>query len=140
GAGVSDLAASARSRLDHVDDPAVRGFIARLDELAVLSSDLAGDVAGYLADLPADGGALEELLQRQAELKNLTRKYAADIDGVRAWADDARKRLSDIDVSDDALAELAREVEDLRGGLADAAQELHEARRAAAEDLAGAVT
>lgn len=140
GAGVSDLAAAARSRLDHVDDPALRGFIARLDELSVLSSDLAGDLAGYLADLPVDGGALEELLQRQAELKNLTRKYAVDIDGVRTWAEDARKRLSDIDVSDDALAELSRNVMALRGELAGAAGDLHEARRTAADELAGAVT
>src|SRR5699024_8467463 len=81
GAGIADLASAARSRLDNVDDPALQEFAPRLDELAVLSADLAGDVSGYLADLPADGHMLDDLLQRQAALKALTRKYAADIDG-----------------------------------------------------------
>ncbi|MDN5758804.1 MAG: DNA repair protein RecN [Tomitella sp.] len=140
GEGIADLAAGARSRLDHVDDPALREFIPRLEELAVLSSDVAGDVAGYLSDLPADGGALEELMQRQAELKSLTRKYAADVDGVLAWADEAETRLSGIDVSEGALAELESEVRELGDALSDAASELHRARTEAAAGLAEAVT
>ena len=47
------------------------------------------------------------MLSRQAELKALTRKYAADVDGVLAWADAARERLAGLDTSDEALAALA---------------------------------
>ncbi len=140
GAGIADLASGARARLDNVDDPELGRLAPRLDELAVLSADLAGDVSGYLASLPADGAALEQLLQRQSELKALTRKYAADIDGVLAWADDARGRLDGLDVSEGALAELAAAVDGLRAELTDAAAELHGARAAAAGRLAGEVT
>ncbi|GAA4813077.1 DNA repair protein RecN [Tomitella cavernea] len=138
--GIADLASGARGRLGNVDDPALRAFVPRLDELAVLSSDLAGDVSGYLADLPSDGRALDDLLQRQAELKGLTRKYAADIDGVLDWARDAEERLSGLDLSEGALAELAQRVESLRGELADAASVLHRARVSAAAKLGEAVT
>lgn len=140
GAGIADLASGARSRLDGVDDPALRGFAPRLDELAVLSADLAGDVSGYLADLPTDGHMLDDLLQRQSALKTLTRKYAADIDGVLRWARDAEERLSGLDVSEGALAELEHKVARLRGELAEAAEELHRARDAAGARLGDAVT
>ena len=56
--------------------------------------------------LDADPERLEQVLARQAELKKLTRKYAADADGVLAWAKDARQRLSTMDTSEEALAEL----------------------------------
>ena len=38
-------------------------------------------------------------------IRTLTRKYAADIDGVLAWARDARDRLAQLDVSEEALAD-----------------------------------
>ena len=46
--------------------------------------------------------------ERRAALRALTRKYADDVDGVIAWADRARARLSDLDTSDDLLDELER--------------------------------
>ena len=42
--------------------------------------------ADYLAELPSDASTLDTKLARQAELRTLTRKYAADIDGVLQWA------------------------------------------------------
>ena len=46
---------------------------------------------GYLDRLDADPERLGQVLGRQAELKALTRKYAADIDGVLAWAEHAAR-------------------------------------------------
>ena len=43
-----------------------------------------------------------------ASCATLTRKYAADIDGVLRWAREARDRLAQLDVSEEALAELAQ--------------------------------
>ena len=40
------------------------------------------ELGDYLAYLPSDASTLETKLARQAELRTLTRKYAADIDGV----------------------------------------------------------
>jgi DNA repair protein RecN (Recombination protein N) len=79
-------------------------------------------------------------LARQAELRTLTRKYAADIDGVLQWARESRDRLAHLDVSEEALAGLQRRVDDLATELASAATELSKARSQAAKRLAKEVT
>jgi DNA repair protein RecN (Recombination protein N) len=83
---------------------------------------------------------LENKLARQGELRNLTRKYAADIDGVLDWARDARDRLAQLDVSEETLASLAQKVDELRTTLVAAAAELTKVRTKAAKALAKAVT
>jgi DNA repair protein RecN (Recombination protein N) len=83
---------------------------------------------------------LQAVYERRAALRALTRKYADDIDGVIAWADRARQRLSDLDVSDEALEELDRERQRLAGEVATAASRLRAARVAAAATFAGMVT
>ena len=80
------------------------------------------------------------VLGRQAELKALTRKYAADIDGVLAWAQQARERLEHLDTSDEALAALAARRDALAAELAEHAAAVTAARTAAAERLADGTT
>ncbi|NKU11522.1 hypothetical protein GS872_25625 [Rhodococcus hoagii] len=80
------------------------------------------------------------MLTRQAELKTLTRKYAADIDGVLEWAESARDRLARIDVSADALAELSERVEKTAAATRESAVKLTAARTKAAVKLAKAVS
>src|SRR5579875_687523 len=92
------------------------------------------------AALPADASALDTKLARQAQLRTLTRKYAADIDGVLRWASESRDRLAQIDVSEQALATLQRRVDDLTAELAEAATDLSKIRRHAANRLATAVS
>lgn len=135
-----DLLGEARARMEGSDDPTLRGLGPRLGEAIAVVTDVAGELAGYLADLPSDPGALDSLLIRQAELKTLTRKYAADIDGVLEWADEARARLEKIDVSAEALAELAKEVEESAAAAAAAAAKLTAARVKAATRLSKAVS
>src|SRR5574340_192920 len=88
------LLGEARTRAESSDDPTLRGLGPRLGEAIAVVTDVAGELAGYLADLPSDPGALDSLLTRQGELTTLTRKYGADIDGVLEWADEARARLA----------------------------------------------
>ena len=75
--------------------------------------DAARELGDYLAELPTDASALETKLARQAELRSLTRKYAADVDGVLRWAAESRQRLAQLDVSEEALTGLARRVDEL---------------------------
>ncbi len=140
GAAALDLLGESRARLEAAEDPALRELGPRLDEAIAVVTDVAGELSGYLSDLPSDPGVLETLLGRQAELKSLTRKYAADIDGVLAWARDARDRLSRIDVSADAVAELAARADREAAATAEAATALTAARRKAADKLAKAVS
>ena len=53
--------------------------------LAVIT-DVSTELGDYLTELPSDASTLEAKLARQGELRTLTRKYAADIDGVLQWA------------------------------------------------------
>ncbi|WP_278265199.1 DNA repair protein RecN [Nocardia sp. AG03] len=140
GGGVLDLLGGARARLDSADDPALTALAPRLGEAIAVVVDVTTEISGYLSELPSDPGALDSMLTRQAELKSLTRKYAPDIDGVIAWADESRARLDSLDVSEDALAKLAAEVETAAGKVREAARKLSAARTKAAGKLATAVS
>jgi DNA repair protein RecN (Recombination protein N) len=83
---------------------------------------------------------LETKLARQAVLRTLTRKYAADIDGVLVWAQESRERLAQLDVSEETLAGLERRVEALQAKVVVAAQDLTKVRTKAAKGLSKAVT
>ncbi|MDR3662324.1 MAG: DNA repair protein RecN [Mycobacterium sp.] len=135
-----DAAAQARSTLSATDDTALRALGDRLAEAVAVISDVAGEIGDYLSELPSDASTLETKLARQAELRNLTRKYAADIDGVLKWADEARQRLSQLDVSEEALAGLQQRVDELHDKVVLAAAEITKVRTKAAKSLAKAVT
>ncbi|WP_067568332.1 DNA repair protein RecN [Nocardia acidivorans] len=140
GSGALELLGSARARMESADDPALAALAPRLGEAISVVVDLATELSSYLSDLPSDPGALDSMLTRQAELKSLTRKYAPDIDGVIAWADQSRTRLESLDVSEEALAALAAEVETAAVKVREAARKLTAARTKAAGKLASAVS
>ncbi|MGW4465090.1 DNA repair protein RecN [Micromonospora sp. NPDC004704] len=112
----------------------------RLAEVATLVGDVSAELSGYLASLDADPARLEMIYERRAALRGLTRKYADDVDGVVAWADRARTRLSELDTSDDLLEELDRERKRLAGEVAELATRLSAARREAAVRFAEQVS
>ena len=134
------LAAQAKSALEGTDDATLRSLAAQLADAVAVIGDVAGELGDYLGALPTDASALETRLARQAELRMLTRKYAADIDGVLAWAQESRTRLDQLDVSEEALAVLERRVGELQSQVVAAAADLTEARLKAAKGLAKAVT
>jgi DNA repair protein RecN (Recombination protein N) len=138
--GALGLISEAARRLAASEDPRLREMEPRLVEAATLLSDVAGEISGYLDHLEADPGRLEQVLQRQAELKALTRKYAADVDGVIEWANEARARLDGLDTSEEALTALAARRDELAKELAVWAEQVTAARVEAAADLGKAVT
>ncbi|MEV2226205.1 DNA repair protein RecN [Nocardia vinacea] len=140
GSGALELLGAARARIESAHDPALTALGPRLGEAIAVVVDLTTELSGYLSDLPSDPGALDSLLIRQAELKSLTRKYAPDIDGVIAWADEARTRLGSLDVSEEALAALAAEVDIAAERVREAARKLTVARTKSAGKLASAVS
>ncbi|MBF6468799.1 DNA repair protein RecN [Nocardia beijingensis] len=140
GSGAMEALGTARARIEAADDPALVALAPRLADAIAVVVDVTTELSRYLSDLPSDPGALDSLLTRQAELKTLTRKYAADIDGVLAWAQEARTRLGSLDVSEEALAKLAAEVDTAAERVREAAKKLSAARRKAAGKLAAAVS
>ncbi|MFI1464839.1 DNA repair protein RecN [Nocardia carnea] len=139
-AGALDALGVARSRVEGSEDPELAALGPRLADAIAVVVDLTTELSGYLSDLPSDPGALDSMLTRQAELKSLTRKYAPDIDGVLAWADEARTKLESLDVSEEALAALTAEVDAGADRVRAVAVKLSQARTTAAGELAAAVS
>ena len=130
----------AKSVLEGTDDSALRALAEQLAGALAVVSDVSTELGDYLAGLPSDASTLETKLARQGELRTLTRKYAADIDGVLQWATESRERLAQLDVSEEALGELERRVGELEAKVVSAATELSKARTKAAKGLSKAVT
>lgn len=134
------LVSEALRRLSTSEDGVLRELAPRLEEASVLLADVGAELGSYVETLDADPALLEKVLARQGDLKRLTRKYAADVDGVLAWADDARRRLESMDTSEEALAELALRRDQLAVQLAAHAVEVSAPREKAAAELAAEIT
>jgi DNA repair protein RecN (Recombination protein N) len=139
-ASAAESLAQAKTALESTDDTMLQALAHQLSDALTVVGDVARELGGYLNELPADASTLDTKLARQAELRTLTRKYAADIDGVLQWARESRDRLAHLDVSEEALAGLHRRVDELATEVASAATELSKARSQAAKRLAKEVT
>lgn len=140
GTTATDGLGRARAALESADDATLQALGAQIGEALMVVADAARELGSYLDELPADASALESRLARQAELRTLTRKYAADIAGVLRWAAESRERLAQLDVSEEGLAALERRVGELAHELATAATDLSAIRGKAAKRLAKEVT
>jgi DNA repair protein RecN (Recombination protein N) len=138
--GAVGLVGEARHRLHAAGDPDLAALDPRLGESLAVLTDVAAELSAYLDRLDADPERLSRVLSRQAELKALTRKYAADIDGVLEWAAQAQERLAGLDTSDEALAALAARRDALAADLAGHAAVVTAARTEAAGRLAADTT
>ncbi len=138
----TQLLGSARRTLEAQSgvDPKLGELAGRLEEAATLIADVASELSAYLGLLDADPARLEVIYERRAVLRGLTRKYADDVEGVIAWAQNARSRLAVLDSSDDVLDEMDKERERLAGTVAELAGRLTAARVEAAARFAEAVS
>jgi DNA repair protein RecN (Recombination protein N) len=140
GGSAADILGRARAALESTDDAKLQALAEQIGEALTVVADAGQELGSYLDELPVDASALETKLTRQAELRTLTRKYAADIDGVLRWAAESRDRLAALDVSEEGLAALERRADELAGELVSAATDLSAIRRKAAKRLAKEVT
>jgi DNA repair protein RecN (Recombination protein N) len=143
GAGdAASLVNAARRAVEQVraDDPALAPIAARLEEVYYLLTETATDLAGYLAGIEADPVRLDVVNARIGDLENLCRRHGPTLDDVLAWAEAGALRLAELDGDDDRIERLTAQRDELRARLARSAAEVSDARRAAAEKFAAAVT
>ena len=136
----SSLLGRAGSALVGSSDKELADLGERISEITSQLGDISAELGGYLAGLPADPNLLEKSLQRQQDLRALTRKYASDIDGVLAWRDEAESKLESMDTSTEVLEELKAQVKEAEQEMKQKAAELTKGRRKAAEALGKLVT
>ncbi len=117
----------------------------RVAALAAEAQEIGFDLTTYAEGLELDPARLELLRDRHAALVRLTRKYGQgasgqiDVPGVRAYAGQARARLSALEGGDVRAGELQAQVSALATQLQAAAQRLRDGRRSAGQRLARAV-
>jgi DNA repair protein RecN (Recombination protein N) len=121
-------------------DPKLGDLAARLEEAATLIGDVSSELSAYLGELDADPARLEQIYERRAALRGLTRKYADDVEGVIVWAEEARTKLAALDTSDELLEELDKERQRLAAQVGELAGRLTAARAEAAVRFSEAVS
>jgi DNA repair protein RecN (Recombination protein N) len=134
--------AAARRALESVreHDPEVAALTERVAEVSYLLADVAADVASYSTSVETDPARLAVVSERRAALTALIRKYGETVDEVLEWSQSAAERLLGLDGSDERIAELRAEREDLRRTLATEATELTRLRKKAGARLSKTVT
>ena len=143
---VNTLLAGARRAVDAVadHDPVLAEIAPRLQQLAVLSTDIAADLADYVTGLDADPQRLAAVQQRRAAihaaLHEIPTEPAADVDALLAWGQQAAERLSQIAGPQDPGSNLADAVQASEQELQARAQALSDARATLAEELSAGVS
>ncbi|MDX6216310.1 MAG: repair protein RecN [Frankiales bacterium] len=113
----------------------------RAREAAVLITDLAQELASYVAGVDADPVRLTVAQERLAALTTVIRRHAvADLEGVLTWSAGASDRLLALDSTGDTVSALREEEVALSHLLGQLAQQLSAARLAAATRFGEAVT
>jgi len=139
---VLGLLGAARHELEAVrgHDAELDGLAARIAEASYLLADVSADMSAYVDHLDADPARLAVVQERQSRLGALTRRYAADLEGVLAWAEQARERLASLDDDDTRVQELTARRDQALAELTDAAAKLSKARTKAGRRLEKAVS
>ena len=133
-----DLAKSKDSRLEEISD--------RVSEATFILDDATTDLASYLTSLEADPIRLDSLQSRKAELHAFIKRWSKDLTGDDALielatkAKSGRESIADLEGGDDRIAELERELSELKSLLLKSAKSLSAERTKAAEVLSSSVT
>ncbi|GAB3601703.1 DNA repair protein RecN [Microbacterium tumbae] len=139
-ADASGLLAEARRILERVTDPALAGIAEGLAEVGYRVADLAGQLAGYLADLDESGPhELAAVEERRAALATLVRAHGSLDAALDLWQSGSA-RLAELDDDTDRVERLEAERSSARAALDEAAEALTAVRSEAAVRLGVAVS
>jgi DNA repair protein RecN (Recombination protein N) len=122
-----------------VDDATLDELRARADALAAEATELAADVRAFGEATEADPRRLATLQERQALVRQLTRKYGADVAAVLAYADEARGRLAALEAEEADAGDLDRQLAAEEERVRALAEDVRRGRRTAAGRLAEVV-
>ena len=104
-------------------------------EASFLLSDAAETLNDFRDSLDFSPEEYDQLENRVSQLDRLSRKYNCDEDGLLALLDESRKKLDDIEYSEDRIRKLRRELSAQKEQCTLAGQKLTAVRRKAAAEL-----
>lgn len=125
--------------LEQSSDAELRELGARLREATSVAADVSAELASFLIDLEADPAQLEQLQLRKAALVQLERKVSLSLSEVMAAIPIWQAELMDLDSSDEQVEKLESQLAAALLQLSQEGSRLTQARKAAAERLAGLV-
>jgi len=139
-AGVDLLAQAAidLSRLAKLD-PTIAEYAELAESLSAQADELARAVRQYRETIEYDPHRLDQIEERVEIITRLKRKYGGSIEAALAHADKARAELESITHSEERLAELRTQENRLLRQIGTLAAQLSAKRRAAAQQLTGAI-
>ncbi|MFP4502092.1 MAG: DNA repair protein RecN [Candidatus Hydrogenedentota bacterium] len=112
----------------------------RLAGVRAEAEEIAGEVRAIGQALEYDPEELERLNERLTLIRDLKRKYGADIAEVLTYREQASAKIAAYDQRDERLAELAAQCQQLQAAAEQAARALSKTRKAAAKKLERKVT
>ena len=138
-AGAADGLGVASSAMEQAAalDPSLQPLTEKLNEYYYGVRDVAEELAQRLESDDAEPGELDRVEERLDLLYRLRQKYGTDLEGVLAFADQARAELETIQTSQQQLEQLAVQKQQLYQQAKKAAESLTQARLTAFENLQG---
>ena len=125
--------------LEQSSDAELRELGTRLREATSVAADVSAELASFLIDLEADPAQLEQLQLRKAALVQLERKVSLSLSETIAAIPTWQAELLDLDSSDEQVEKLESQLAAALLELSQEGSRLTQARKAAAERLAGLV-
>lgn len=120
-------------------DSSISDLVERLNDLLFTMEDVAATLRDYRDDLEINPERLSEVEERLDLLRQLKRKYGAELMDVLAFADEAERELASLTGGETDLAELSERAATLAESVAVQALALSRARQQAAGDMAAQV-
>lgn len=111
----------------------------KLESIAVQTDELIAEAGALTAAMDFEPDELDAVQQRRALLKQLQRKYGADLREVIEYRDSTRRRLDELVRHDDVVAELELEREKITATVEKLAKQVRKERRKGAPLLANGV-
>ena len=111
-------------------------YIKRLESCTYEIDDIAESLKqGIDVDCESPEKRIDEIEERLSVISRLKRKYRTDDEGLAHKLEELKKERSELDLSDEYLADIRAELEEKKKTLEKAASALHEKRAAAARKL-----
>ncbi|GIO30753.1 MULTISPECIES: DNA repair protein RecN [Paenibacillus] len=133
---------TAVTRLEDVaqyDEKELKPILEQLQSAYYQLEDVAFQLRNYRDDIEFNPERLDEVEERLDLIASLRRKYGESVDEILAYYNNILQETNALENKDERLEQLKTRRDELLADLLEAAQELSEARKMCAADLAGQV-
>lgn len=136
----TDDLGAARTALNGVSDKTLKDLGTQLDEVLSVVEDIASDINDFLENLDADPALVEQKLERQAQIKQIVRKYGTDVNSVLQWCEQAQQRIDELSGTENSVESLISKESEERQRTAQLAEKLSVLRHQKSSELSAAIS